>query len=137
MTRYRITPISGRFNSNSDRGGYEAMLYDLLRWDITQFNIREVPETEELTEQKLHSLDPFKAWWYSKLKDGAILPNQERWDDPVETSKVFDNYTREVGNSEDRYRAMVTQFGIFLKKVCPPGWPKKYAETVERTRRSR
>jgi len=122
----------GAIQQQLDNGGYEAMLYDLLRWDIAQFNIREVPETKELTEQKLHSLDPFKAWWYSKLNDGIILAHQESWDDPVQTGKVFDDYSREVGNSGARYRAMVTQFGIFLKRVCPTGWPKKYPETVER-----
>lgn len=35
-----------------DRGGYQAMLYDLLRMDLTGFNIAKFPKTAALQQQK-------------------------------------------------------------------------------------
>src|SRR5262249_9763877 len=42
-------------------GGREALLYHLLHFDLTKVELRSVPKTEALLEQKLHTLDPQQA----------------------------------------------------------------------------
>ena len=52
-------------------GGAAAMLHELLQRDISGFNVREVPQTSGLLDQKVRSLHGFEAWWYEILADGA------------------------------------------------------------------
>ena len=55
-----------------ENGGYGAMLYELLNADITKFNVRAVPQTAGLAEQKTHSLSAEDAWWFDVLDRGYI-----------------------------------------------------------------
>jgi hypothetical protein len=38
-----------------DEGGREALLHDLLKRDLSAFNVRNVPQTDALADQKAHS----------------------------------------------------------------------------------
>ena len=54
-------------------GGYEALLYHLLyEVDLAGFNVRAVPQTEELRQQRDHSLPPLEAWWCELLETGTL-----------------------------------------------------------------
>lgn len=55
-----------------ENGGLSAMLYDLLEYDLTNFDIRDIPQTNALLDQKIRSLDPLKSWWYQILKEGKL-----------------------------------------------------------------
>jgi hypothetical protein len=55
-----------------EHGGLAAMLFDLLRRDLGQFDPRRVPATAELAEQKLHSLDTLHRWWMAALDRGFV-----------------------------------------------------------------
>ena len=55
-----------------DHGGLEAMLYDLLRWDLGDWHPRQIYETEALREQKEQSLPPLEEWLVEVLQDGAL-----------------------------------------------------------------
>ena len=48
------------------------MLYDLQRRDLSRFDIRRVPPSKALGEQKLQSLSPTDKWWFDKLVVGGI-----------------------------------------------------------------
>jgi hypothetical protein len=74
-------------------GGYENLLYFLQTKDISKFNIRKVPMTKALLEQKQFSQTPEEKWWYEKLENGTIHPTQDYWDDPVQTDYVYTDYT--------------------------------------------
>src|SRR5690606_19745509 len=43
-------------------GGYERLMWELLAEDLDKFNVRRVPHTEALAEQRLESLTPEEAW---------------------------------------------------------------------------
>jgi hypothetical protein len=64
-----------------EAGGYEAMLYDLLRLDLADFEVRAVPQTEALQEQKQHSLKPELAWWQDALTRGYVFESELGFDD--------------------------------------------------------
>jgi Family of unknown function (DUF5906) len=60
-------------------GGYQAMLHDLLRRDLTDFNVRDVPNTEGLQEQKKLSLPTPEAWWMDVLHRGYATSRNLGW----------------------------------------------------------
>ena len=55
-----------------DHGGVAAMVHDLLAMDLSNFNVRAKPNTNELVEQKLHSLEPIGRYWYRRLFPGLF-----------------------------------------------------------------
>lgn len=52
-----------------------AMMQDLLDLDLTNFDVRNKPDTAELVNQKLHSLSPLCKWWLDRLTRGYIDPS--------------------------------------------------------------
>jgi len=55
-----------------ENGGLAAMIYDMLQRDITQFEVRDIPSSEALSGQKLHSLDSLHKWWLACLDRGFV-----------------------------------------------------------------
>ena len=53
-------------------GGREAFLDHLLTLDLSGFNVRRVPQTEALRDQKLLSLPTVDRWFYTRLRAGNI-----------------------------------------------------------------
>lgn len=58
--------------SQMDRGGYEAMLYDLQRMPLGGWHPRQVIETEALRQQKECSLSLPQEWLLSVLESGVL-----------------------------------------------------------------
>jgi hypothetical protein len=58
-----------------DRGGAAAMLHDLLRYDLSSFEVRTVPDTEGLREQKVRSFDVVTSFWADALREGSFPPD--------------------------------------------------------------
>jgi hypothetical protein len=56
-----------------ESGGLEAMLYDLLRWELGNWHPRQVYETEGLRRQKEQSLPPIEQWFVELLEEGKLL----------------------------------------------------------------
>ena len=76
-------------------GGYEAMLHNLLTYDLSGFEVRNAPRTEGLQSQKELSLKPEEAWWLSCLEDGQI--GDSHWpSDRITSGAVRDAYTDHV-----------------------------------------
>lgn len=69
-----------RLNAWIDNGGAEAFLHYLLHEvDLSDFNIRAVPQTEALGLQKVQSLEALPAFLFDALSEGAICGRC--WDD--------------------------------------------------------
>ena len=71
-------------NHEIDNGGVEAMAHDLLAMDLSEFNVRNKPDTNELLEQKLQSLGPIQRWWHDCLCRGMLHSE--------ETQEGFDSF---------------------------------------------
>jgi hypothetical protein len=106
----------GYFNaiqSQLDDGGYEALLYHLLHEvDLTNFNVRLVPQTEALLEQRNHSLAPLDAWWCELLETGTLMGG-----DPLAPNRAVSNsYQRQIeidaGYGTKQMR-LITQRGLY------------------------
>jgi hypothetical protein len=53
-------------------GGYEAMLFDLLNYDLGDWHPRQIVRTAALAVQQEKSLDPLDAWWLELLQTGVL-----------------------------------------------------------------
>jgi hypothetical protein len=76
--------------------GYAAMLHDLLALDLTHFNVRAVPVTEGLQQERKLSLSISETWWQDALSRGylfrAKLGLEKRfghWHETVSTDLLF------------------------------------------------
>ena len=102
-----------------NNGGRAAMLFDLLHRDISNSNLRRVPQTRGLMEQKLLSADSITKFWYSRLAEGTQLRQENGWLSMVETQRLFDNYTayaKSLGFSRIEDDSL---FSRTLRKICP------------------
>ena len=86
-----------------DNGGYEAMLYDLSHLPLggfDAFNVRRIPKTSGLDEQKKLSLGTFDAWLKEILTRGYVWETEigydffYQWFQRVTTELLFKSYER-------------------------------------------
>ena len=119
-------------------GGVAALMYDLLRWDYRQVELRKAPKTEGLIEQVQESLPSVLEFWLSTLSRGFLLsdeqgkprrtemifgPDETLWLWPVEVFKheVFFEYTQWCRRQNERYVKTEQQFWTSTWKFWPGG----------------
>lgn len=132
-----------------DNGGVEAMVDDMLSADLSGFNIRNKPDTKELMEQKLQSLDSIQRWWYDCLYRGKIEGDEEAtnsypgqnaavsnkdWPEFISTISAIDGILRVAGNKVYKKPSAV-DVNRALKQLCPSAEQCQY--THKRSMRSR
>lgn len=114
------------------QGGLSALLYDLLEWK-TDIELRDIPETKELDEQKYRSMHPREAWWYDILCDGNVwrsanpLNTKEYAVDPDD---LYAEYVMAMQRgSRERNLGMKGALGRFLRQVMPAPYPLSKQES--------
>jgi Family of unknown function (DUF5906) len=118
-----------------ETGGYEAMLDELQHRDLTNFNVRDVPDTEGLQEQKKLSLGTAEAWWMDVLHRGYVYKSKlglddhfGQWHDIVSTEVLFSSYTEYAKSRNERHPMAREWFGRFM--VSMGGTPAKPRNVV-------
>jgi hypothetical protein len=104
-----------------EAGGYEAMLHDLLAYDISAFNVRDVPQTTGLQHQRKLSLPTAEAWWMDCLERGYVFKSKlglehvfGTWHEKVSMELLFASY-QEFAKSRGERRPMSREdVGRFL-----------------------
>lgn len=111
-----------------ENGGYAAMLHDLLRFDLTTFNVRRVPVTDGLQQQKKLSLDTNKAWWLDVLHRGFVFRSRLgledefcQWHEEVSTELLYASYLEFAGRVRERHIMPRETFGRFMTSVGAKG----------------
>lgn len=100
-----------------DNGGRENLLHYLLGVDLSNFNVREVPQTTALMEQKMWSMSGPDAWLFERLQDGFNLRREGRWVPVVSKEELFAEYLQE-NNQLNRARALnAVTFSKFIRRV--------------------
>jgi Family of unknown function (DUF5906)/RepB DNA-primase from phage plasmid len=102
-----------------NRGGYERLLFELLSFDLSQVELRVIPKTDALLDQKIETLPPEKAWWLDVLKNGR-LP----WCDLDNPAKcpgkaLFNSYINHTKTTGIFRRKIETAIGMFIRTVVP------------------
>lgn len=109
-----------------DNGGREALLHFLLNYDISNFEVREVPATYALQDQKILSMSSEETWWYEKLEEGRLLREHDNWEREVMKQELQDDYISFMQKTGILRKASSTILGKFLGRVCPGGMPRSY-----------
>ena len=108
-----------------DAGGYAAMLHELLNRDITAFNVRNIPNTEGLEQQRHLSLDTLHAWWLDCLERGYVFKSKLGleevfgvWDEgSCSTELLLASYREFAKDRNERRPANRVQLGKFMVKM--------------------
>lgn len=108
-----------------DKTVQSAFLYAMLDRDITGFHTGDIPESEALKDQRLHSLDSAGKWMVDSISAGGFEAKGDRgevyiekWKEEIKAKTLFDSFifwcdTQKVGE----YGRMTRQgFGRRLNK---------------------
>ncbi|MBZ0163159.1 MAG: DUF5906 domain-containing protein [Notoacmeibacter sp.] len=115
----RNTAYFGEMIAELDAGGREALLHDLLTFDLSAVDLRETPKTGALLEQKVHHLDPIESWLLDRLKAGAPTRRHETWPDHVEVQEFYEDFVTATERIGIRRKAGETAFAIKVRALIP------------------
>lgn len=100
-------------------GGLEALLADLLAFDLSTVNLRAIPKTAALLEQKVRSLDSVERWLYDLLMRGTTSRLGDEWLREVPFVTLFDDYQEAADRIGIKRRAEETLFATKVRKIIP------------------
>jgi hypothetical protein len=86
-----------------------------MNFDLKSTDIRKLPETNALAQQKETSMGPIETYWYTCLQQGnTLLMSRTAWLDTVKTQELHEDciaYLNKLG-----YRRM-PHLNAFFKKI--------------------
>jgi len=104
-------------NLEIENGGVEAMALILLSKDLSKFNVRAKPSTDELMRQKLMSLAPVPRWWYDCLCRNEIIAG-DGWPKFLSTDSAINEIFNTAGGKLSQKPAAI-EVSKFLTEFCP------------------
>lgn len=102
-------------------GGKEALLHYLLTLDLSGWDVRKIPQTRGLRQQKILSYSNDEAWWFGKLMSGRVFEDSASWSRLVPVSNLLYDYRAMLSAKAGRSRAAHTMLGMFLDKATRGG----------------
>lgn len=111
-----------------DNGGLESLLHFLLTYDLSNFEVRQVPQTSALQEQKIMSMSPETQWMFEKLWEGRLLRIDQEWRQDVLKDSLYEDYVNDLRDQGRNFRMSRTGFGKFLSRAFPGNWPESKQE---------
>lgn len=114
-----------------ENGGKEGLLNFLMTYDLSEFDVRTVPDTDALQEQKMLSLTPEQEWWYRKLQEGRLLQHHTEWQEHVVKDHLVDDYVNNARRFNVNRRGTATSLGKFLNRVVPGLTTKQFVAEFE------
>lgn len=107
-------------NAHMENGGLAALLHFLLNYDLSSFNVRNVPHTAALDQQKLLSLPPLHSWLYARLYAGHLMTHENEWNREQSRDAVVNAFAEYAGRKGARFEHTDAAFiGRALRKVFP------------------
>ena len=120
----------GAIDAEMADGGREALLHDLLAFDLASVNLRQIPLTQPLLEQKIRSLTPVESWWLAAIERGApTRKHHSTWPIEVRCDELFDDYVATSDKIGVKRRAEETVFGMQLRKMVPGLTKRRMTDT--------
>jgi hypothetical protein len=119
-----------------DNGGAEAMLWDLLHRDITCFDPREIPPTDELKTQQLLTLDVLPRWWMNVLDRGFVYrskhgaPSLGVWHRFHTNQLLYGSHTQWSADTRWGHPATQQALGRFLHQLYPQAQARGRPEPI-------
>jgi hypothetical protein len=120
-----------RLVDEMEHGGLQAMLFDLLRRDLSDFDPRTIPMTTALAEQKLHSLDTLNRWWMTVLARGFVWRSRfgvrcfGEWAEFVTTELLERSYLQWADDQRLYQRQTRVELGKFMSQLHATSRPRQ------------
>ena len=102
-----------------EHGGREAFLHFLLTYNISNFNLRSIPKTDALLEQKIQSLNPVERFVYDRLMNGQWLDTDDGWKSEVAKRDLYAAYCEASSLAGVRRKNFEGQFAKEITKMIP------------------
>jgi hypothetical protein len=115
--RRRDSEYFSAMERQMEAGGYSALLHYLLTYDLSTFDVRAVPRTEELKRQQKQSMGPAESFWFQCLEEGRLSPTHDAWTGEVVADEFADRFLAGYGRHMTPHQAK-TILGIFLARVA-------------------
>ncbi len=100
-------------------GGQSHLLRHLLDMDLSSFNVRAVPVTEALVDQRIRTMPKIGQWWMSRLERGYVVNSEDGWAREIEVEHIWKSYVSDMQEQSEHYRSTRVELGHFLHKVVP------------------
>ena len=104
-----------------DNGGIEHLLADLLAFDLASVDLRKVPRTDALLEQKIRTLDSVESWWFGRLRSATSTRRAAGWEREVACTSLFSDYIATADQIGVHRKQEETVFGIKMARLLPGG----------------
>lgn len=124
--RIQDTAYFGAIIHQMENGGLEALMYHLLSVDLEGVNLRKIPQTDALADQKLRSLDSVATWLYGCLNNGGIEEAETSsstyfhdWPETFKTTRMYNAYLGHCKRVGQSHPVRDSVFGRYLAKYLP------------------
>ena len=101
-------------------------MHHLLSVDLESVNLRKIPQTDALADQKLRSLDSVATWLFGCLYNGGIEEAETSattylrdWPEKYETSQMYNAYIGYCKRIGQNHPVKDTVFGKSIAKYLP------------------
>ena len=115
-----------------DKSVQSAFLYAMLNRDITGFHTGDIPESDALKDQRLHSMDSVGKWMVDSISAGGFEVKGERgevfiekWKEEIKAKTLFDSFifwcdAQKVGEygrlTQTKFGRRLNDWGFISKK---------------------
>ena len=113
-----------KLQHEQNNGGREALLQALMDFDLSYFEVRNIPETPARLDQKFLSMEPIEKWWTAVLSDENFLIGERILESDEINRKTkqdlldsFNEYSRELKPTHRNWE--VRRFCGQFKKLVP------------------
>lgn len=103
-------------------GGAEHLLAWLMSFDLHSVDVRQIPSTGALMDQKLGSMSPFQSWWLDVLMDGKFDERHIEWRTTIAVDSVYRSYLTHVERVTRGRKLFKAEFGKQLARMMPDGF---------------
>lgn len=112
-------------------GGMENFLYFLMTYDLSEFEVRHVPQTRALQEQKILTMTAEVQWWFDKLRESRVFVGDNCWKTTFQKESLYEDYIIDMDKQRRQRRLGKVAFGKLLSKILPPGYPKSHQKYID------
>lgn len=121
-----------QLKSSLSETGLENLLHYLMNFDLSDYQVRKVPATQALQEQKMLSMDPLISWFYDKVWEGELFRKDGSWrTGPVLKEAMYRDYLVEMDNRRVQYRLSRNNWSRQVERFCPPNSLKTKQEMMD------
>ncbi len=101
-------------------GGYGGLLYDLMHFDLKSTDIRKLPDTVALSQQKETSMGPIDTYWFTCLQQGnSLLMSKTSWLNTVKTQELHEDCLAYLSRLGYRRLPHLNAFFKRIRQIAP------------------